>query len=532
MRVKVKRWVNDAVEEVLDWLLSTIAIYMYITAIICGTFLYFTYPSRTDIRFYSEQDLGTERDAPFYYGCVNTEGYLQAPEYKKMNAAFVMLTRNNELKDVLSSMNSIEAHFNQWFKYPYVFLNDEPFSEEFKKSIREATDADIEFGTLDESQWEFPEEVRNTFEYQNAITDQGDRGILYGNMESYHKMCRFYSGIFYKHPLMQKYEWYWRLEPDVEFFCDLTYDPFFEMHRRNKKYAFTMIIPEIYWTVPNLFRYTKAFIREYGVKVGTLWKLFATNYDILKTDKGRDEFTDYENMVRDDLHQWVKFGGDVEPKLSEKVAIDHLLESETADDDVGLMFLVNRARSKVPLIEDEFEGEEYNLCHFWSNFEIARLDVFDNEVYNSYFQYLEASGGFWKERWGDAPVHSIGLALTLDVDDIHYFRDIGYMHSILKHCPKNSPDLNEFKYKPANKKYKRSSWTRYDTPIEGGSGCRCRCPSKPAEVEDTITFCFEKWMDVTHLKKGEVELYQLFNIEEKEEMVRNDFERHHQQRNQ
>lgn len=28
--------------------------------------------------------------------------------------------------------------------------------------------------------------------------------------------------FFYKHPLLQKYEWYWRLEPDIKYFCDIT----------------------------------------------------------------------------------------------------------------------------------------------------------------------------------------------------------------------------------------------------------------------------------------------------------------------
>lgn len=27
---------------------------------------------------------------------------------------------------------------------------------------------------------------------------------------------------FYKHPLLMKYEWYWRLEPEIKYFCDIT----------------------------------------------------------------------------------------------------------------------------------------------------------------------------------------------------------------------------------------------------------------------------------------------------------------------
>lgn len=28
--------------------------------------------------------------------------------------------------------------------------------------------------------------------------------------------------FFYKHELLQKYEWYWRLEPEIKYFCDIT----------------------------------------------------------------------------------------------------------------------------------------------------------------------------------------------------------------------------------------------------------------------------------------------------------------------
>lgn len=32
-------------------------------------------------------------------------------------------------------------------------------------------------------------------------------------------------------------EYYWRVEPDVRYFCDLDYDPFLYMKQNNKKYG-------------------------------------------------------------------------------------------------------------------------------------------------------------------------------------------------------------------------------------------------------------------------------------------------------
>ncbi|KAJ7677281.1 nucleotide-diphospho-sugar transferase [Mycena rosella] len=42
-----------------------------------------------------------------------------------------------------------------------------------------------------------------------------------------------------------------------------------------------------------------------------------------------------------------------------------------------------------------------------SDFEIADKDLWRGEAYTMFFEFLEAKGGFYYERWGDASVHSI-----------------------------------------------------------------------------------------------------------------------------
>lgn len=46
----------------------------------------------------------------------------------------------------------------------------------------------------------------------------------------------------------------------------------------------------------------------------------------------------------------------------------------------------------------------YNLCHFWSNFEIADMNLWRNPVYQKYFDYLDSTGNFYYERWGDVSI--------------------------------------------------------------------------------------------------------------------------------
>lgn len=90
--------------------------------------------------------------------------------------------------------------------------------------------------------------------------------------------------------------------------------------------------------------------------------------------------------------------------------------------------------SLIKFITDDKE-ESYNGCHFWTNFEIASLDLWRSNDYLKLFNYLDQSGGFFYERWGDAPVHSIAASMMLRKDEIHFFNDIGYRHTSYTHCP-------------------------------------------------------------------------------------------------
>lgn len=110
-----------------------------------------------------------------------------------MNAAFVVLARNKELDGVIDSMRSIERHFNRWYHYPYVFLNDGDFNSTFKETVAKYASGTVEFGKLDKSMWGFPDWV-DAEAATEAIALQGDAAIMYGGMASYHNMCRFYSG--------------------------------------------------------------------------------------------------------------------------------------------------------------------------------------------------------------------------------------------------------------------------------------------------------------------------------------------------
>lgn len=46
---------------------------------------------------------------------------------------------------------------------------------------------------------------------------------------------------------------------------------------------------------------------------------------------------------------------------------------------------------------------------YYTNFEIGSLDYFRSDVWQSFFSFLDNSGGFYLHRWGDAPVRYAGI---------------------------------------------------------------------------------------------------------------------------
>ncbi|CRG83999.1 mannosyltransferase [Talaromyces islandicus] len=397
--------------------------------------------------------ISEEHDKVFATGCLNID--TSGP---RANAAFVVLARNKELDGVIQSIKSIERHFNRWWHYPYVFLNDGDFDQEFKDTILNYTSANVEFGKIDSSMWGFPDWVDHEVA-REGIRKQGDAAIMYGGMESYHHMCRFYSGFFYKHPLLLKYEWYWRLEPEIKYFCDITYDPFIKMAEANKTYGFTIAVKELRETVPNIFRYASAYKRTHNLKSQGLWEMFL---EVPNEEDGEKKEPEQE-------------------KLPEEFDM------------------------KPPEVDTEaMEGEKYNMCHFWSNFEIARLDFFRSKEYEDFFEMMDRSGGFWMERWGDAPIHSLAAGALLAPRDIHYFRDFGYRHTTIQHCPANAPARQlpripylEMTTEDEKKRIEEDEyWATADPVKENGVGCRCKCDTDIVDVEGKQGSCLAEWVNV------------------------------------
>ena len=129
------------------------------------------------------------------------------------------------------------------------------------------------------------------------------------------------------------------------------------MAQTNKTYGFTIAVKELKETVPNIFRYASAYKRVNNITSKGLWEMF------------------------------------IEPESAEAKE-EPKMENDLPEDILGA-----DSMKSLPDIDGEaMFNEKYNMCHFWSNFEIARLDWFRSKAYEDFFQMMDRSGGFWMER--------------------------------------------------------------------------------------------------------------------------------------
>ncbi|MCJ1422477.1 hypothetical protein MMC29_000357 [Sticta canariensis] len=283
----------------------------------------------------------------------------------KPRAALISLVRNSELSGMMQSMRQLEYQWNRKYNYPWIFFNDEPFTDEFKAATQNLTLANCYYEVVPSDHWSLPDWIDEA-RFMNSLEYLGAIGVGKGWMISYRHMCRWNSGFFYKHPRLNDFDWYWRVEPDVHFFCDIDYDVFRFMRDNNMKYGFNMNILDDARSFPSLWSRTRSFINAHP---------------------------EYIHPEAD---------------------LDWLLDPHNSGD--------------------------YNNCQFFSNFEIGNLNYFRSEANEMYFEWLDKGGGFYYERFGDAPIHTLSVAMFAPKSEIWFFRDIGYQHDINRHCPPQSSD--------------------------------------------------------------------------------------------
>jgi alpha 1,2-mannosyltransferase len=150
----------------------------------------------------------------FYYSSNNSSSYTP------VKAAITILCREKDLDGVKHSLSSFEPYFNSKFNYPYVFINEKPFSDEFKAEILSAVmkyrgnsihiHPRIIFSVIPPKDWDYPDFIDRARASENLEKSKNSWTISYGGLESYRFMIRYFSGPFFHNPDLAEFDYYWR----------------------------------------------------------------------------------------------------------------------------------------------------------------------------------------------------------------------------------------------------------------------------------------------------------------------------------
>ncbi|GAA5865611.1 hypothetical protein JCM8547_007663 [Rhodosporidiobolus lusitaniae] len=261
---------------------------------------------------------------------------------RKANATITILVNpfSNMYLSLLPTLSNLEERFNRRLGYPIQLLTDgELPSEEIRNRTEWVTKGKARWSLVTPEQGWGPPSWVSKADIESGYKKVPGFGIGYKNM------CRFFSRFHHNHPALINYEWIWRLDEGIEFFCELV------------RSRYTNIDNEALFVVPSLWRHF------------VLWL----------------------GKARRENPAWFPKGADP------------------------------------GFVQNEQGG--YNLRMYYNNFEIVHRSFLESEAYQSYTSYLDHAKGFYTERWGDAPVRTIGLSYLVPSHKIHSFSNLtGYHH--------------------------------------------------------------------------------------------------------
>jgi hypothetical protein len=81
---------------------------------------------------------------------------------------------------------------------------------------------------------------------------------------------------------------------------------------------------------------------------------------------------------------------------------------------------------------DKFIKENnYKTRSVYNNFEILNLNLIQQPKILDFIRDIDKTGNIYKYRWGDAPLRTFMLSMTVEREQIYRFRNISYIHGAI-----------------------------------------------------------------------------------------------------
>ena len=148
----------------------------------------------------------------------------------------------------------------------------------------------------------------------------------------------------------------------------------------------------------------------------------------------REELRDYDYYMRLDVDSYVlsKVGFNIFEKMArENLKYVYRMEmTESKSVSAGLLDAALAFFAAHPVL-DRAKPRINKVRLYYTNFEICELAYFRGEPWQRFFSAIDAAGGIWSHRWGDAPIRWLGLQHLLCSNERWCFKGMTYFHQFL-----------------------------------------------------------------------------------------------------
>lgn len=282
-------------------------------------------------------------------------------------SAIFILTQNTESRRVYlkTTLYFLFKNFNAEYKYPVVIFHESNYDSATKReilmSIRESCRYLVSFVELNPDDFgKIPEHI-NTSRLESCLECEP---VPYFRNTGYRNMCRWWCKRVWDYA--RGYEYIMRLDDDAFIEEPIREDLFARMAKRNLVYTSGMI-------------HVDCGICNYGMK-DFLIKLYPEKEAFINT-----LFVKQEIASRDVVYQGFR----------------RLITINAKADNCELPEISEKIELQMPII-------------FYNNFFITKVDFWFREDVRELLDKIDASGNIYYWRWGDAPIHTMVLALLAD----------------------------------------------------------------------------------------------------------------------
>jgi len=293
--------------------------------------------------------------------------------------ADIWLKRRYVLLNALQSIdNSINSKFN--YSYPIIVFHED-WEQEHMTWLRREIKTFITFAKINLHKAPC---YASADQIDSWILGE-DGGVAGGRNMGYRMMCRAWSGIIQRHPVLAGFDMYMRLDDDSAIWQVPDWDIFAHVRSRGLLYAYYSSASDV-WGIDQMFKLHSEFI--------------------------------------DDPHK--AFQAIRDKKCSDETLPD-VSHAQLLADFEGFGLTTKASLQRLQKILYLSKGK-YNGKQPYNNFHVSELSLWRTDLLKAWFSYLDLNLGFLKFQFGDANTHALIIGSLLRSDQVGTVRDRGFIY--------------------------------------------------------------------------------------------------------